>query len=130
MGSVSSMNLTADVNTVYNIYCCQLWDFGTVMAIVHVGTTMNADSVLLCTVVKVFWSCKVNHERQHNAGGREWLAAVLRWVDRSFLLIADVFMSCFFFLILCHVYSPSMPARCLWLKRLFFNHQSNIHNLH
>lgn len=65
------------------------------MAIVHVGTTMNVDSVLLCTVAKVFWSCKVNRTRQHNAGGREWRAAVLHWVDRRFLVIADVFMSCF-----------------------------------
>lgn len=73
------------------------------MAIVHVGTIMNVDSVLLCTVAKVFRLYKVNRARQHNAGGREWRAAVLHCVDRSFLVIADVFMTCFC-LFLCFPY--------------------------
>lgn len=48
MGLVSSINLTADVNTVYNVYRCRQRDFSTAMAIVHVGTAMNVDSVPLC----------------------------------------------------------------------------------
>lgn len=100
------------------------------MAVVHVGTTMNADSVPLCTVVKVFRSCKANCARRHSAAGRDWRAAALRRVDSSFLVITEVFMSWFcLFLCLSYLFTQQAGSMPLIEKVIFQSHQSNIHNL-